>query len=140
MPAIRTLELFLAVARGGSFAAAGQQVGLTPAAVGQQMRALEVELGRPLFDRGARAVALNAGGRAMVGGVEDLLARYAALAAPAPSGDAGLAGSLQVGALVSALMGRVRRRALGAEATASAAGRAPVRGPVGRFRGQGRAR
>lgn len=105
MPSIRTLELFLAVARGGSFAAAGQQVGLTPAAVGQQMRALEVELGRPLFDRGARAVALNAGGRAMVGGVEDLLPRYAALAAPASSGDAGLAGSLQVGALVSALMG-----------------------------------
>ena len=53
MPAIRTLRIFLAVARGGSFAAAGEEAGLTAAAVGQQMRALEAELGRPLFDRGA---------------------------------------------------------------------------------------
>lgn len=104
MPSIRTLNIFLAVARGGSFAAAGQQAGLTAAAVGQQMRALEDELHRPLFDRGARSVALNAAGRAMVAPVEDLLARYAALA-DVRDDDAGLTGSLQVGALVSALMG-----------------------------------
>jgi DNA-binding transcriptional LysR family regulator len=104
MPSIRTLNIFLAVARGGSFAAAGHQAGLTAAAVGQQMRALEDELGRPLFDRGARSVALNAAGRALVNPVEDLVARYAALA-DVRDDDAGLAGSLQVGALVSALMG-----------------------------------
>lgn len=104
MPSIRTLRTFLAVARGGSFAAAGQEVGLTAAAVGQQMRALESELDRRLFDRGARAVALNAAGRALVAPVEDLLARYAALA-QAPDGDDDLAGTVRVGALVSSLMG-----------------------------------
>lgn len=105
MPSIRTLNIFLAVARGGSFAAAGQQAGLTAAAVGQQMRALEAEWRRPLFDRGARAVTLSAAGRALVAPVEDLLARYATLAAGSAGDDDGLAGSLQVGALVSALMG-----------------------------------
>lgn len=104
MPSVRTLHIFLAVARGGSFAAAGQQAGLTAAAVGQQMRALEHELGRPLFARAARSVALNAAGRALVAPVEDLLARYAALA-QAPGGDDDLAGTVRVGALVSALMG-----------------------------------
>ena len=104
MPSIRTLSLFLAVARGGSFAAAGKESGLTAAAVGQQMRALESELGRPLFDRSARAASLNASGRTLVAPVEDLLARYAALA-PGPDSDDELAGTVRVGALVSSLMG-----------------------------------
>jgi DNA-binding transcriptional LysR family regulator len=108
MPSLRTLHTFLAVARGGSFAAAGQQAGLTAAAVGQQMRQLEEELGRALFDRGARSVALNPAGRALVAPVEDLLARWAVLAqesAPGAGPEAGLAGTVRVGALVSALMG-----------------------------------
>lgn len=103
MPSIRTLRIFLAVARGGSFAAAGHEVGLTAAAVGQQMRALESELQRSLFDRGARSVALNVAGQALIAPVEDLLARYAAVAKGA--GDDDLAGTVRVGALVSALMG-----------------------------------
>jgi len=80
MPSTRTLNIFLAVVRGGSFAAAGAQAGLTAAAVGQQMRALEAELQRPLFDRGARSVALNGAGLALVAPVKDLVARFAALA------------------------------------------------------------
>ena len=104
MPAIRSLRHFLSVARHGSFAAAGQEIGLTAAAVGQQMRALEEELGQALFDRGPRSVALSAAGRALVSGVEDLVARYEALAQPAAR-ERGLSGSVQVGALVSALMG-----------------------------------
>lgn len=104
MPSIRTLRIFLAVARGGSFAAAGQEAGLTAAAVGQQMRALESEMSRALFDRAARSVSLNAAGRALVAPVEDLLARYAAMA-QASDGDDDLAGTVRMGALVSALMG-----------------------------------
>jgi DNA-binding transcriptional LysR family regulator len=104
MPSIRTLRIFLAVARGGSFAAAGEEAGLTAAAVGQQMRALEGELGRPLFDRGPRSAALNAAGRALVAPVEDLLVRYAAIAEESRDDD-DLAGTVRVGALVSALMG-----------------------------------
>ena len=46
MSSIRTLRIFLSVVRHGSFAAAGAEVGLTAAAVGLQMRALERDLGR----------------------------------------------------------------------------------------------
>ena len=75
MPSIRTLKIFLSVTRLGSFAAAGKEVGLTAAAVGLQMRALEAELGQPLFDRSARSVALNAAGRQLMSPVKDLVDR-----------------------------------------------------------------
>lgn len=104
MPSIRTLRTFLSVTRHGSFAAAGKEIGLTAAAVGQQMRALEEELRQVLFDRGPRSIVLNTAGRALVPPIEDLLARYQALAGAAGD-EGGLSGSVQMGALVSALMG-----------------------------------
>lgn len=103
MGSVRTWKTFLAVARHGSFAAAGKVIGLTPAAVGLQMRALEQELNQQLFDRGARTVVLNTAGRKAVPAVEDLVARYEALGAGASAGEP--AGTVVVGALISALMG-----------------------------------
>lgn len=103
MSSIRTLRTFLAVARHGSFAAAGKEIGLTAAAVGQQVRALEGELHQTLFDRSGRAIVLNTAGRGMVVPVADLILRYEALAAR--PGDAQLGGTVVMGALVSALMG-----------------------------------
>ena len=102
MPSIRTLRTFLAVARHGTLAAAAHEVGLTPAAVGLQMRSLEQALGVALFDRGRRSVALNSAGRAAARGIEDLVLRYDALRVV--RGDA-LSGTVVMGALVSALMG-----------------------------------
>lgn len=103
MSSIRTLRSFLAVARHGSFAAAGKEIGLTAAAVGQQVRALEEELHLTLFDRSARSIVLNTTGRGMVAPVLELVARYEALAARPR--DAQLGGTVVMGALVSALMG-----------------------------------
>jgi DNA-binding transcriptional LysR family regulator len=103
MSSIRTLRTFLAVVRHGSFAAAGAEVGLTAAAVGLQMRSLEQDLNRPLFDRSARAVVLNTAGRQAVPRIEELIQRYEALAANEGAGE--LAGTVVMGALVSALMG-----------------------------------
>lgn len=103
MSSIRTLRTFLAVARHGSFAAAGKQIGLTAAAVGQQIRALEEELHQALFDRSGRSIVLNTAGRGMVAPVAELVARWEGLAAR--QGDAQLGGTVVVGALVSALMG-----------------------------------
>ena len=106
MSSIRTLKSFLAVARLGSFAAAGKEIGLTAAAVGQQIRALEDELHKALFDRSGRAIVLNTAGRRMVAPVKELVARYEALAAGerGAHGDQ-LSGTVVMGALVSALMG-----------------------------------
>lgn len=103
MSSIRTLKSFLAVARLGSFSAAGKEIGLTAAAVGQQIRALEDELRKVLFDRSGRAIVLNPAGRGMVAPVKELVARYEALAA-GERGEA-LGGTVVMGALVSALMG-----------------------------------
>jgi DNA-binding transcriptional LysR family regulator len=103
MASIRTLQTFLAAARLGSFAAAGQEVGLTSAAVGLQVRALEEELGVVLFDRSARAVLLNPEGRRRVPAVKDLVERWQQLQAR-PEGDE-FGGTVVMGALVSALMG-----------------------------------
>lgn len=103
MSSIRTLRTFLAVARLGSFAAAGAEVGLTAAAVGLRMRALEQGLGQALFDRGARSVVLNPAGHAMLGRVEELVLAYDALVEH--DADGTLSGTVVVGALVSALMG-----------------------------------
>ena len=103
MPSIRNLYTFLAVARAGSFAAAGKELGLTPAAIGLQMKALEEDLGIAMFDRGPRAVVLNTAGREAMVAIGDLLARYEALAQRRDT-DA-LSGTLVMGALVSALMG-----------------------------------
>ena len=103
MSSIRSFKTFLAVVRHGSFTAAGREVGLTPAAVGLQMRSLEQSLEQVLFDRGPRSVVLNTAGRAMAPRIEQLVLLYDSLVAEADP-DA-LSGTVVVGALVSALMG-----------------------------------
>lgn len=103
MPSMRTLQTFLAAARLGSFAAAGQEVGLSAAAVGLQVRALEQELGVALFDRSGRSVVLNPEGRRHVAALKEIVDRWDQLQAR-PAAD-GLGGTVVMGALVSALMG-----------------------------------
>jgi DNA-binding transcriptional LysR family regulator len=103
MSSIRTLKTFLAVARHGSFAAAGKEIGLTAAAVGLQIRALEADLRQGLFDRSGRSIVLNTAGRSMVARVQELVSSYEALAARG-NGEQ-LSGTVVMGALVSALMG-----------------------------------
>lgn len=102
MPSIRILRTFSVVAAEGSFAAAAGPVALTQAAVGQQMRQLEAELRRPLFERQGKSVVLNDAGRALVPQVRRLLALYEQMRAPA--GDGGtMAGTVHLGAVVSAV-------------------------------------
>ena len=102
MSSIRLLKTFAAVAADGSFAAAASRVALTQAAVGQQMRALEAELRRPLFERQGKSVVLNDAGRALVPQVRRLLALYEQMLAPAVAADA-MAGTVHLGAVVSAV-------------------------------------
>ncbi|WP_254699721.1 LysR family transcriptional regulator [Trinickia violacea] len=103
MPSIRTLKIFLSVARCGTFAAAGNKVGLTAAAIGLQIRALESDLNVQLFDRNARAAVLNPVGRALIPEIEEIVRRYELLEVSA-GGDE-MSGTVVIGALVSALMG-----------------------------------
>ncbi|MEJ5989331.1 LysR substrate-binding domain-containing protein [Ramlibacter sp. PS3R-8] len=102
MSSIRLLKTFVAVAAEGSFAAAAPRVALTQAAVGQQMRALESELRRPLFERQGKSVVLNDVGRALVPQVRRLLSSYEQMLAPAADSGA-MAGTVHLGAVVSAV-------------------------------------
>src|SRR5471030_3090783 len=102
MSEIRTLRTFLAVERYGSLAAAANRMALTQAAVGQQMRALEEECHRPLFDRSRRMIQLNAAGRALVPHASRVVAAYDSLLQGTDL-DQGLAGAITIGATVSAM-------------------------------------
>ena len=102
MSSIRVLRTFAAVAGEGSFAAAAARVALTQAAVGQQMRALEADLRRPLFERQGKTVVLNEAGRELVPQVRRLLSLYDQMLAPPDAADA-MAGTVHLGAIVSAV-------------------------------------
>jgi DNA-binding transcriptional LysR family regulator len=60
------LEMIVAVADAGSFAAAAASVHRTPSAVSMQIKAIEDALGKPLFVRTTRNVALTEEGRTLV--------------------------------------------------------------------------
>ena len=102
MSSIRLLRTFAAVAGEGSFAGAAARVALTQAAVGQQMRSLEAELRRPLFERQGKSVVLNESGRELVPQVRRLLALYEQMLVPS-RGAGAMAGTVSLGAVVSAV-------------------------------------
>ncbi|EKE45274.1 LysR family transcriptional regulator [Oceaniovalibus guishaninsula JLT2003] len=63
IPSLGTLTAFEAAARRESFTRAADELGVTQAAVSRRIKALETELGRPLFDRTTRRVRLTDAGR-----------------------------------------------------------------------------
>ncbi len=63
---LASLEAFLAVADCGGFSAAGERLRLTQPAVSKRIAALEQHLGRRLFDRVGREIALTEAGRALL--------------------------------------------------------------------------
>jgi LysR family glycine cleavage system transcriptional activator len=64
MPMLPALRAFEAVARLGSVRAAAAELHVTPAAVSQQVKALEADLGRPLIRRRGNALELTEPGAA----------------------------------------------------------------------------
>ena len=63
LPPLNALRAFECAARSSSFAAAGRELGVTSAAVSQQVRNLEGWLNRKLFERHNNQVRLNDAGR-----------------------------------------------------------------------------
>ena len=79
---IRELKTLIAVAREGTFAAAGDKIGLTQAAVSAQMKRLESELGFSLFERTGRSARLNPRGRQTLTQAEELCVSIGTWARP----------------------------------------------------------
>lgn len=102
MSSIRFLRTFVAVARRGSFSDAAEQVALSQAAVSLQMRTLETEFGRPLFDRSGRLATLNDAGREILPEIEQLLEIYDRIHTLRPPPGT-FAGTLGIGAIVSCM-------------------------------------
>src|SRR6266849_5119453 len=75
---LRHLRTFVSIADAGGFARAANRLNLSQPALSRQIRALETELGVPLFDRIGRRVQLTSEG-------EDLLRRSRRLLAEADS-------------------------------------------------------
>ena len=74
LPPLDSLRCFVEAARFLSFRAAARAVALTPAAVGQRIRQLEEIVGKPLFTRTSRQVALTEAGLALLPHARDALA------------------------------------------------------------------
>ncbi|MGH6649782.1 MAG: LysR substrate-binding domain-containing protein [Sphingopyxis sp.] len=77
MDHLATLEMFVAVAGEGGFAAAARKLGSSPPAVTRGIAALEARLGTSLFHRSTRAVALTDAGAAFLGEARRILADLA---------------------------------------------------------------
>jgi len=71
---LASLEAFLAIADSGGFSAAGERLHLTQPAVSKRIAALEAQLGRRLFDRVGREVALTEAGQALLPRARRILA------------------------------------------------------------------
>lgn len=77
MDRLLTLEMFVAVAGEGGFAAAARKLGSSPPAVTRGIAALEARLGTSLFHRSTRAVALTDAGVAFLEQARRILADLA---------------------------------------------------------------
>lgn len=97
---INELRTFIAVCRHGTFAAAGERIGLTQSAVSSQVKRLEEALGFELFERTGRSATLNAAGQTTLARAEEICALYAKLG-ELPD-DAANGGLLRIGAIASA--------------------------------------
>ena len=70
LPPLKSLRAFEAAARHLSFERAGEELAVTPSAVGQQVKALEGWLGLPLFVRlPSKGVALTPVGERYAGSI-----------------------------------------------------------------------
>nr|WP_257018666.1 LysR family transcriptional regulator [Stenotrophomonas sp. JAI102] len=97
------MSTFVTVVDRGSMAAAARSLHITPAAVAQQIRTLERELGAPLIARAGRTVSVTEDGARILQRARDLLRQVADLRSVANEND--IAGELRLGACPTALAG-----------------------------------
>lgn len=97
------LNTFVTIADQGSMAAAARVLNITPAAVAQQVRTLEREIGVALIARVGRTVSVTEEGARILQRARDLLRSVADLRSVA--NESGVSGELRLGACPTALAG-----------------------------------
>lgn len=111
---LRHLRYFVAVAEEGSITRAAERLGIQQPPLGQQLKALEVELGVQLFDRFPKRISLNASGRVFLDEARAILARAQEGVDHIRRFDLGESGTLSVGFTSSASLHALTPRVLGA--------------------------
>lgn len=99
---IEFFKTLLHVVEGGSMAEAARRVGVTPAAVAQQLQAIERELGATLFTRAGRTVIPTEAGHRVIERARNLVRDYAELKDFALQGEP--LGELRIGTITTALL------------------------------------
>lgn len=105
----RQLRYFLAVAETLHFHRAAEILHLSQPSLSHQIRQLEEELGVRLFERTKRSVRLTAAGEALVPHARGILRNLAEAAQEAQRTDRGLAGSITIGFVSTAMLGVLPR-------------------------------
>lgn len=100
---LRELKTFIAVARYGTFAAAGMHIGLTQSAISAQIRNLENALGQQLFDRTGRQAILNAAGERALPMAREMLDIFTRMGTADSASEC--SGELKIGAVASVQTG-----------------------------------
>ncbi len=112
MSSLRRFRTLIAIAEQGNFSDAARAVYLTPAAVSQQMKALEAELGVELFDRSRRPPGLNPAGYALIPKARERVRIYDSIR-DSVSDEIAISENLTIGT-VPTTMSAMMPRALGA--------------------------
>ena len=94
---IHQLRYFCAVVRAGSFTRAAEQMGVAQPSLSQQIRALEKQIGTPLFERLGRSVRLTAYGEALRQPAIEILQQVADAESSLVNLKDGVRGRLRVG-------------------------------------------
>jgi DNA-binding transcriptional LysR family regulator len=103
------LRAFLAVSEAGGFTRAATVLASTQPTLSRQVKALETELGRPLFDRLGRHIQTTAFGRSFATRARALLADADALLAAGSDADGDLSGELRLAVADSVVLSRFPR-------------------------------
>ena len=111
------LPVVLAVHRRGGFAAAANDMGMSPSAVSHAVQAVEASLGQPLFARTTRSVRLTEAGSAFIASIGPALAEIADAADRLGAALGRITGTLRLNAprvampiVVTALLAELARR------------------------------
>ena len=105
---LRRLKTLIAVAECGSFVKAANSTFLTPAAVSQQMKTLEEEMGVALFDRKNRTPTITPLGSALVSRAREIVRAYDNMVRSV-TGEGALEDDLAIGAVPTTMTGLIPR-------------------------------
>lgn len=96
---IHQLRYFCVLARTGSFTRAAEQLGIAQPSLSQQIRALEKQVGTPLFERLGRSVRLTAYGEALYQPAQAILRQVSEAQSAIADLQEGVKGKLKVGVI-----------------------------------------